>query len=71
MREEGSCQQGDDAAVLTLLLGGYLDHGGGGGPCDFRMSQILNPIPGLPLLWESFLHCGYFLTEKGNPQAFI
>lgn len=70
MREEGSCQQGDDAAVLTLLLGGYLDHGGGG-PCDFRMSQILNPIPGLPLLWESFLHCGYFLTEKGNPQAFI
>lgn len=30
MREEGSCQQGDDAAVLTLLLGGYLDHGGGG-----------------------------------------
>lgn len=62
MREEGSCQQGDDAAVLTLLLGGYLDHGGGC-PCDFRMSQILNPIPGLPLLWESFLHCSYFLTE--------
>lgn len=47
------------AVVLTILLGGSLDRGG---PCDFHMTQILNTIPCLALLPESFLLCGDFLT---------
>ena len=48
------------AVVLTFLLPGYLDRGG---PCDFHMSQILNVIPNLVLLPESWPHCSYFFID--------